>query len=233
LQEGRDKKVLVIEDSAISRQLIRETLEREGFCVLEAGSAEKGLRLAAQERPRLFLIDLYLPGLDGLEAVGMIRSLEGMDQVPIVMMSAAVSNEERERVMRADCDHYLRKPIDMVELPLLLSRLIEGGRGRAPEEEAGDGHIELKLPGESLEDPEERMLAIEKVRAALNHDLRTPLTVIISYAHTVAQGKVGPLSDKQREMLELVVEQGFQMDAMIVQLVSMMQRIKDAEEGPA
>jgi DNA-binding response OmpR family regulator len=137
LEGDRDKKVLVIEDSAISRQLIRETLEREGFCVLEAGSTEKGLRLAAQERPRLFLIDLYLPGLDGLEAVGMIRSLEGMDQVPIVMMSAAVSNEERERVMRADCDHYLRKPIDMVELPLLLSRLIKGGRGQAPEEEAG------------------------------------------------------------------------------------------------
>jgi DNA-binding response OmpR family regulator len=232
LEEGRDKKVLMIEDSAISRQLIRETLEREGFCVLEAESAEKGLRLAAQERPRLFLIDLYLPGLDGLEAVGMIRSLEGMDQVPIVMMSAAVSNEERERVMRADCDHYLRKPLDMVELPLLLSRLIEGGRGRALEEE-GDGHIELKLPGASLEDPGERLQAIEKVRAALNHDLRTPLTVIISYAHTVAQGKVGPLTDKQREMLELVVEQGFQMDAMIVQLVSIMQRIKDAEEGPA
>ena len=54
--------------------------------------------------------------------------------------------------------------------------------------------------------------------------------MIISYAHTVAQGKVGSLSDKQREMLELVVEQGFQMDAMIVQLVSIMQRIKDSEE---
>ncbi len=230
MEEGRNQKVLVIEDSAISRQLIRDTLEREGFLVLEAENAEKGLRLAAQERPRLFLIDLYLPGLDGLEAVEMIRSLEGMDQVPIVMMSAAASNEERERVMRADCDHYLRKPLDMVELPLLLSRLIEGGRGRALEE--GDGHIELKLSGESLEDPGERLQAIEKVRAALNHDLRTPLTVMISYAHTVAQGKVGPLTDKQREMLELVVEQGFQMDAMIVQLVSIMQRVRDAEEQP-
>lgn len=229
MEEGKDKKVLVIEDSAVNRQLIHDTLEREGFVVLEAESAEKGLRLAAQERPRLFLIDLYLPGLNGLEAVSMIRSLEGLGQTPIVLMSATASDEEWERVMQTDCDFFLRKPLDMVELPRLLDRLIEDVGGRSRGEDRGE-HMELKVPGESLKDPAARLQAIEKVRAALNHDLRTPLTVIISYAHTVAQGKVGSLNDKQREMLELVVEQGFQMDAMIVQLVSIMQRIKDSEE---
>lgn len=229
MEEGRDKKILVIEDSAVNRQLIHDTLEREGFVVLEAESAEKGLQLAAQERPRLFLIDLYLPGLNGLEAVGMIRSLEGLGQAPIVMMSATASDEEWERVMQTDCDFFLRKPLDMEELPRLLDRLIEDVGGRPRGEDRGE-RMELKVPGEPLKDPEARLQAIEKVRAALNHDLRTPLTVMISYAHTVAQGKVGSLNDKQREMLELVVEQGFQMDAMILQLVSIMQRVKDAEE---
>ncbi len=74
--------------------------------------------------------------------------------------------------------------------------------------------------------------ALEKVRAALNHDLRTPLTVIISYAHTLAQGKAGPLTDKQRELLETVVEQGFKMDAMLNELVSVMRQALGPDEGP-
>ena len=227
LEGPAENKILVIEDSAVNRQLVREVLEGAGLTVCEAENAEKGLRLAAQERPQLILIDLYLPGLDGLEAAEMIRSLEGMEQVPIVVMSAATSSEERERVMRADCDYYLRKPIDADELPLLISRLVQGGRGIGEEE----GQVlRTRTPAKPILSLEERHKAVEKVRAALNHDLRTPLTVIISYAHTVAQGKVGPLSDKQREMLETVVEQGFEMDAMINELVNIMQQVQGAEK---
>lgn len=226
MEEAQENKILVIEDSAVHRQLVREILEGAGLDVCEAENAEKGLRLAAQERPRLILIDLYLPGLDGLEAAEMIRSLEGMEQVPIVVMSAAATNEERERVMRADCDYYLRKPIDADELPLLVSRLVQGGRGTV---EAEGKILRSRTPAKAIYNLEERLRAIEKVRAALNHDLRTPLTVIISYAHTLAQGKVGALTDKQREMLELVVEQGFEMDAMINELVAIMQQVQGAE----
>lgn len=227
-REGRTK-ILVIEDSAVNRRLVRDTLVEAGFEVLEAESAEKGIHLAASERPRLCLVDLYLPGLNGLEAAAMIRSLEGLETSPIVLMSATASDEEWDQVMQADCDYFMRKPLDMVKLPGLLDSLIEEKRGRRREAGEGIGHIELKVPIEPIEDDASRLRAVEKVRAALNHDLRTPLTVMISYAHTVAQGKAGPITDKQREMLELVVEQGFQMDAMIVQLVAIMQMVKEAE----
>jgi two-component system cell cycle response regulator DivK len=225
---GNEKKILVIEDSSTHRKLIQEVLGSEGFIVHEAETAEKGLRIAAQEHPHLIFIDLYLPGLDGLEAANMIRSLEGMEEVPIVVMSASTSEKERERVLKADCDYYLRKPIDMEDLPHLASQLMEKGR-----ECVDKGSIE-KARTEERANPylerEERLKAIEKVRAALNHDLRTPLTVMISYAHTVARGKVGEISEKQREMLETVVEQGFQMDTMINELVKIVQDIKEAEE---
>ena len=69
---------------------------------------------------------------------------------------------------------------------------------------------------------------LEKVRSALNHDLRTPLTIIVSYAQTLAQGKVGELNERQKEMLEVMVKECFRMDALIRELVGL---LRDALEG--
>lgn len=63
---------------------------------------------------------------------------------------------------------------------------------------------------------------LERVRAALNHDLRTPLTIIVSYAQTLAQGKVGELNERQKEMLEVIIKECFRMDALIRELVDLL-----------
>ncbi len=227
MKRDGETKILVIEDSPMHRRLIKETLHEEGFSIYECDSAEKGLKIAAKERPQLVFIDLYLPGVDGLEAVGMLRTLEGMDQVPIVVMSASRSGKERERVMQTDCDYYLHKPIDVDELPLLVKQLLKTGREIADHVGAEERtQEEESAPIESGK----RLEALEKVRSTLNHDLRTPLTIMISYAHTVMRGKVGEVNDKQKEMLETVVEQGFQLDAMLTELVDILAGLEKAEE---
>jgi signal transduction histidine kinase len=88
----------------------------------------------------------------------------------------------------------------------------EGGKSASPPEGSG---------GEAL----------EKVRAALNHDLRTPLTVIISYAQTLAQGRVGELDERQREMLEVIVRECYRMDQLIKELVELMREALAGGEG--
>ena len=84
---------------------------------------------------------------------------------------------------------------------------------RPPEEERG-----AAVPQSAL-DALEALEALEKIRSILSHDLRSPLTVMISYAGTVGKGRVGDLSERQSEMLDLVVEQGFKLDKMIAELV--------------
>ncbi len=240
MAEDGETKILVIEDSPMHRRLIKETLHDEGFSIYECDTAEKGLEIAAEEHPQLVFIDLYLPGVDGLEAVGMLRSLEGMDQVPIVVMSASRSGRERERVMQTDCDYYLHKPINVDELPLLVKQLLKSGRelaGQLGAKASGvrDAKEVEEIEGKAENRPDlalkrERLQALEKVRRTLNHDLRTPLTIMISYAHTVSRGKVGEVNDKQREMLETVVEQGFELDAMLTELVAILASLEEAEE---
>ena len=78
----------------------------------------------------------------------------------------------------------------------------------------------------------EALESLEKIRGALSHDLRTPLTVMISYANTVGREKVGDLNEKQREMLDLVVDQGFQMDALISELVRIARESLDSYDYP-
>ncbi len=88
---------------------------------------------------------------------------------------------------------------------------------------SGSGYGEGGAPPSSSA-PGGREEALEKVRAALNHDLRTPLTVIISYAQTLAQERVGELNQRQKEMLEVVVRESFRMDELIRELVSLLRK---------
>ncbi len=90
----------------------------------------------------------------------------------------------------------------------------EGGRGQERGRQAGSSG---EAAGEARE-------ALEEVRATLNHDLRTPLTVIISYAQTLAQGKAGELNPVQREMLEVMVSEGYRMDGLIRETVALLRK---------
>ena len=112
-----DQLILIIEDNERNLKLVRDVLQFNGFQTAEARSAEDGLALASANPPDLVLLDLQLPGIDGLEAFRQLRGSSSTAGVPVVAVTALAMKDDRERVLRAGFDGYLEKPISVRELP--------------------------------------------------------------------------------------------------------------------
>lgn len=105
--------VLLVEDSNDSRYFMRLELEYRGYRVIEAENGKEGVDRALQERPDIILMDLSLPGMDGLEATRQIRKEEGMRDVPIIAVTAHQESDFRVGAKASGFDAYVTKPIDM------------------------------------------------------------------------------------------------------------------------
>lgn len=117
--------VAVIEDESPIRKFLRASLVGEGFRVLEAGTAQDGLRIITQESPQIVILDLGLPDRDGKE---LIREVRGWSSVPIIILSARDQEREKIAALDAGADDYLTKPFSIGEL---LARLRVALRHRA------------------------------------------------------------------------------------------------------
>ncbi len=112
------KKILVVDDREESRNLVRKVLTFYGYEVIGAGSGEDGINRAQTEFPDLILMDIRLPGkIDGLEATRRIKAIPELTHLPIVAMSASVWPGDKQRALDAGCVDFIRKPIDINELP--------------------------------------------------------------------------------------------------------------------
>ena len=107
-----DEKVLVIEDNPMNMQLSVDLLEMGGFIVIQAQTAEKGIELAKAELPDLILMDISLPGMDGLTATGILKQHPDIKYVPIVALTAHAMRGDDEKAFAAGCIGYITKPID-------------------------------------------------------------------------------------------------------------------------
>lgn len=105
------KKILIIEDVAINRDLLAQILE-EDYEVVEAEDGAKGLNAARAETPDLILLDMVMPGMNGLEVAAAVRGSEGIQDVPIIAVTAQAMSGDEIRAMEAGCNDYLTKPID-------------------------------------------------------------------------------------------------------------------------
>lgn len=110
------KRVLYVEDNFQNKRLVRKILSARGFVVLEADDGLTGVELATKERPDLILMDISLPGIDGVEATRRIKTYPETANIPIVALTANAMRGDRERFLAAGCDDYLPKPISTVEL---------------------------------------------------------------------------------------------------------------------
>jgi two-component system cell cycle response regulator DivK len=119
--------VLVVEDNPRNRKLVRDILTHVGYRTLEAGTAEEGLALARAERPGVVLMDVQLPGMDGVEALGRLRADPVTAGIPVMAVTAFAMKEDRERFLAAGFDDYLEKPLDVRELPRRVAALLPGG----------------------------------------------------------------------------------------------------------
>jgi len=104
--------ILIIEDNRRNLLLVRELLRIHGFRTLEASDGEEGIARAKAEGPDLILMDLQLPGMDGLTATRLLRQDPLTARIPVVAITAHAMKGDRERALEAGCDGYIAKPID-------------------------------------------------------------------------------------------------------------------------
>lgn len=117
--------VLVVEDNALNLKLVRDVLGHAGYQVLEAGDAERGLELARAGAPDLILMDVQLPGIDGVEALRRLRADAATASIPVVALTALAMKADRERFLSAGFDGYLEKPVSVPDLAAQLAAFLE------------------------------------------------------------------------------------------------------------
>lgn len=106
------KKVLVIEDNKDNLRLITYALRKGGYEVISAETGEEGVELAIRERPFFIIMDINLPGIDGLEATRLIRASEVDGSIPIIAITSYAMFGDRDMIMEAGCTACFEKPID-------------------------------------------------------------------------------------------------------------------------
>ena len=107
--------ILVVEDNEKNMKLFRDVLEATGYRLLEATTGEQAVELAATHSPNLVLMDIQLPDIDGVEALGRLRGNERTASIPVVALTAQAMQDDRKRFLDAGFDGYISKPVDVVE----------------------------------------------------------------------------------------------------------------------
>jgi two-component system, cell cycle response regulator DivK len=119
-------KVLVVEDNAANMTLAVFLLQSAGHTVLSAADAEAGLTLARDEHPALILMDIQLPGMDGLEAIGVLKGDEATRTIPVIALTALAMKGDEERILAAGCDGYIAKPMSYKDFLATVARRLDG-----------------------------------------------------------------------------------------------------------
>ena len=120
--------ILVVEDNEMSRKLVRDVLKFRGYEIIEAETGEEGVGLAQERRPSLILMDIRLPGIDGIQALGRLRAEVDTREIPVMAMTASVMAGDRKRVLDAGFDAFQSKPIKMKDFLAAVEQLLERHR---------------------------------------------------------------------------------------------------------
>jgi two-component system, cell cycle response regulator DivK len=117
--------VLIIEDNEKNMKLARDVLQAKGYQTLEAVTGEEGVKLAKEKKPDLVLMDIQLPGINGIDALKQIRADAKTKAIPVVALTASVTPTDRSAINAAGFDAFLGKPINLKEFLATVRRLVE------------------------------------------------------------------------------------------------------------
>ncbi|MGH7852826.1 MAG: response regulator [Candidatus Binatia bacterium] len=120
-----DRAILIVDDNPVNLKLIRILLAGEGYDVHTAGDAEEALRVLQNLRPRLILMDIQLPGIDGLELTRQLKANPLTCDIRILGLTAYAMKGDEAKIMAAGCDGYIAKPIDTRTLSEVIERYLE------------------------------------------------------------------------------------------------------------
>ena len=119
--------ILIVEDNEKNLKLVRDVLQVKGHQTLEAGTAEDGIALAREKKPDLVLMDIQLPGKNGIDALNALRADPATAAIPVVAITASVMQQDRQQVMRAGFDGFIEKPVNLKNL---LDTVQQAAKGR-------------------------------------------------------------------------------------------------------
>ncbi len=107
--------ILIVEDNDKNRKLMRDVLQQRGYRTIEAETGEEGIRLAREQHPALVLMDIQLPGIDGIVALTRLREDPTTRAIPVIAVTASAMTHDRQKIMAAGFDGYQTKPISVRE----------------------------------------------------------------------------------------------------------------------
>jgi len=136
-RDNKSTNILYIEDNPENRVLARAVLEAEGYTVTTADDGLSGIEAAIREQPALILLDVNLPGVDGYEAVAILKSFPNLANTPVIAVTAYAMEGDRQRTLVAGCDGYIQKPIDVDAFPSQVAEFLRGKRERVEAQEEG------------------------------------------------------------------------------------------------
>jgi two-component system, cell cycle response regulator DivK len=110
------ERILVVEDNEKNMKLFRDVLQARGYEIMEAMTGGQAVELAIEHGPALVLMDIQLPDIDGVEALGRLRADERTASIPVLALTAQAMDGDRERFLAAGFDGYVSKPVNIVEL---------------------------------------------------------------------------------------------------------------------
>jgi two-component system cell cycle response regulator DivK len=120
--------ILIVEDNDKNMKLVRDVLQAKGYTTLEAVTGEDGVRLAAERKPDLVLMDIQLPGMNGIEALGVLRANPDTAHIPVIAVTASVMQQDRKQITEAGFDAYIGKPINLKEFLQSVREMLEARR---------------------------------------------------------------------------------------------------------
>jgi two-component system cell cycle response regulator DivK len=107
--------ILIVEDNPRNMKLVRDVLQVKGHTTLEATTAEEGIPLAIERNPELILMDIQLPGMNGIDALHVLRGNPATAKIPVIAVTASVMQQDRKLITEAGFDGYVGKPISLTE----------------------------------------------------------------------------------------------------------------------
>ena len=124
--------ILIVEDNEKNRKLVRDVLNFKGYRLAEAETGEDGVRLAQELHPDLVLMDIQLPGIDGITALRQLRDDQATRDIPVIAVTASAMTQDRQKIMAAGFDGYQSKPIRVKEFMDAVRAMLDSRAGGTP-----------------------------------------------------------------------------------------------------
>jgi signal transduction histidine kinase len=207
--------ILVVDDDPVVRSIMRATLQRDGFCVIEARDGVEGCRLYDEHRPDLLLVDVIMPRMDGYELCRELRSRPESAYVPIVVATSLDDLPSIARAYDAGATDFIPKPINWLVLNHRVRYILRASRAFEELRRNQDRLIAAKEAAEAASRAKSEFLA------NMSHELRTPLNAIIGFSGMMSDRMFGSLNDKYAEYADIIGTSGRHLLAIITDILDL------------